>query len=157
MKPSVYLETSIIGYIASRPGRDIITAANQQVSREWWDNHRDRFELYLSQAVIKECSKGDPVAAQERLRLLDGISHLEVTRPVQKLAKTLSRSVSLPAKAKVDALHMAVAAVHGMEYLLTWNCAHIANAEFHDRLVEACEAAGFDLPKICTPQQLMGG
>lgn len=157
MKPTVYVETSIIGYVASRPSRDLITAANQQISREWWDNHRDRFELFVSQAVIKECSKGDPDAAQERLRLLEGMSHLELTKSVQKLAKTLARSVSLPVKARVDALHIAASAVHGVEYLLTWNCAHIANAELHDRLAQACKAAGFALSKICTPQQLMGG
>lgn len=157
MKPTVYLETSILGYVASRPSRDLVTAANQQITRDWWENHRSRFDLFISQAVVQECSKGDPIAAQERLDLLKGISHLQLTKPVQKLAKALVRRVSLPAKARIDALHIAVSAVHRAEYLLTWNCTHIANMELRDRIVKACEVAGFAAPKICTPPELMGG
>lgn len=156
MKPTVYLETSIIGYVTSRPSRDLITAANQQMTHEWWNDHRGRYDLYISQAVIQECSAGDPVAAQERLRLLVGLSHLELTKPVRKLARRLIGRTSLPEKAKIDALHIAVTAVHRVEYPLTWNCTHIANASLRSRIEKACMASGFAAPTICTPQELMG-
>jgi hypothetical protein len=156
MKPTVYIETSIIGYVTSRPSRDLITAANQQMTHEWWNDHRERYDLFISQAVIEECSKGDPVAAQERLDLLNGIQELDLTDDVQKLAMRLFTSLSLPAKARIDSVHIAVTAANGIDYLLTWNCTHIANAMLRKRIIEVCEASGFASPTICTPQEMMG-
>lgn len=156
MKPTVYLETSIIGYVASRPSRDLITAANQQISHDWWHNHRGRYEIFISQAVINECSKGDPDAAQERLVLLSGIPELEVTNDVERLAAHIFDFVRLPEKARVDALHIAVSASNGIDYLLTWNCTHIANAELRGPINEACRSLGLRAPIICTPQELLG-
>ena len=157
MKSTVYLETSIIGYLASRPSRDLITAANQQLTRDWWDHQRERYDHYLSEAVIAECSAGDPQAAQERLALLNGIPVLDVTGAAEDLADTLLHRVPLPESAVVDALHIAIATVNGLDYLLTWNCTHIANAILQPHIVATCRSYGFESPTICTPQQLMEG
>lgn len=155
MNATVYLETSIIGYLASRPSRDLITAANQQLTREWWESHRGKYDLYLSEPVVVECSAGDPNAARDRLDLLANIPVLDVTEDAESLANRLVREVPLPEKAKIDALHIAVATVNGIDYLLTWNCKHLANAALHGSIESVCTSAGFKPPTICTPQQLM--
>lgn len=124
MKPTVYLETSIIGYLTSRPSRDLITAANQQLTHEWWNEHRESFDVFVSQFVIDECGEGDAGAAQQRLDVLTGVRQLDTTEDVEYVAVELVKQVPLPEKAVVDALHIAVATVHGMDYLLTWNCTH---------------------------------
>jgi predicted nucleic acid-binding protein len=155
--PSVYLETSVIGYLASRPGSDLVFAANQLLTLQWWNDHRDRFELFVSQAVIDECSAGDPVAAGERLVFLEGIPVLAIDIDIDTeiLARDLLRRVGLPAKAALDAVHIATAARHKMDYLLTWNCKHIANPSFRRKMEEVIEDAGFVPPVICTPQELV--
>ena len=155
MSSTVYLETSIIGYLTSRPSRDLITAANQQLTHDWWNDHRQNFDLFISQFVINECSDGDPVAAQERLDVLADIRQLDVTDEVDNLAEELLKQVPLPEKAEVDALHIAVATVHGIELLLTWNCTHIANAALRPRIEAICRSLGYEPPTICTPQELM--
>lgn len=155
MKRTVYLETSIIGYLASRPSRDLLTAANQQLTHDWWIDHRGSFELRISQFVLNECNAGDPTAAQERSQFLDGLPLLAHSEEIQLLADELVRQVPLPNQAEVDALHIATAAVHGVDYLLTWNCKHIANASFRGRIEAICHAVGYDSPTICTPQELM--
>jgi hypothetical protein len=154
-KSSVYLETSFIGYLASRPSRDLITAANQQLTHEWWNTQRSKYELVIATPVLAECGRGDPAAADERLLCLAGIPVLDVTADVNELAARLVAQVPLPPQAKIDALHIAVAAMHKVPYLLTWNCAHIANAALFHRRV--CRQSGAVLPVVCTPQQLMEG
>jgi hypothetical protein len=155
MKPTVYLETSIIGYLTSRPSRDLITAANQQLTHEWWNDHRESFDIFVSQFVIDECGEGDAGAAQERLDVLTDIRQLDTTEDVENVAVELVKQVPLPEKAGVDALHIAVATVHGMEYLLTWNCTHIANAALRPQIEAVCRSFGYEPPTICTPQELM--
>ena len=155
MKPSIYLETSVIGCLAMRLSGVLRIAANQQVTREWWDNHRQRFELFVSRYVIDECSDGDPHAAQERLVLLDGIPLLEVRDTADTLAKALLEGVPLPPKATIDAYHISVAAVHGVEFLVTWNCKHIANPALRARIEFVCRQLGYEPPVICTPQELL--
>ncbi len=155
MKATVYLETSIIGYAASRPSRDLITAANQQLTREWWESCRAKYDLYLSEAVVVECSAGDPSAARDRLDLLVDVTVLDVTDEAESLAGKLVRVVPLPEKAKIDALHIAIATVNGIDYLLTWNCKHIANAALQQGIESVCRSDGYEPPTICTPQQLM--
>lgn len=155
MNSSVYIETSIIGYLASRPSRDLITAANQQITHDWWVDHRGQYQLYVSEAVINECSAGDPQAADVRLKSMENIPVLDITSEAEQLAEELMNDVPLPAKAQVDALHIAIATTNGIEYLLTWNCAHIANAALQDKIEDVCRNAGFEPPTICTPQQLM--
>jgi hypothetical protein len=157
MNATIYLETSIIGYLASRPSRDLITAANQQLTREWWDDHREKYDLYVAEPVVAECSAGDPQAAQQRLELIGAIPVLDVTQDAEDLAKELVKQIPLPENAEIDALHIGIATVNGINYLLTWNCAHIANAAWQAQIEAICRAAGFEPPTICTPQQLMEG
>jgi predicted nucleic acid-binding protein len=154
---SVYLETTIIGYLTSRPSRDLIVAAHQQLTRDWWDRHRTSYELFVSEAVIAECGAGDPQAAQERLDFLNGLPVLDVSREAELLAESLIRGVPLPDKAAIDALHVALATVNGIDFVLTWNCTHIANAALQHKIESVCRAAGYNPPIICTPQQLMEG
>ncbi len=156
MKPTVYLETTIIGYLAMRPSRDLLVAASQQVTHQWWDNARGDFELRASRFVVNECSAGDPVAAQERLVHLAGIPLLELSDEVNKLGALLLAGAGLPKRAQIDALHVSTAAVHGIEYLLTWNCKHIASPVFRPRMERTCREAGYEPPVICNPQELLG-
>ena len=155
MKPTVYIETTIIGYLAMRMSRDLLTAANQQMTRDWWDNHRQKYEVLISRFVSDECSSGDPTAAQERQVYLQGLPMLEVSEEVDALAEALVKDVPLPAKATLDAYHISVAAVNGIEYLLTWNCRHIANAALRTRIEGVCRDLRCEPPVICTPQELM--
>ncbi len=113
---SVYLETSVIGYSASRPGSDIVFASNRLLTLRWWDDHRERFDLFVSEAVVDECSAGDPVAASERLVFLDEIPVLAINSDTQILAQDLLRRVGLPPKAAIDAIHIAIAAQNKMDY-----------------------------------------
>lgn len=155
MKPSVYLETTIIGYLAMRVSGILRIAANHETTRDWWDNHRQRFELFVSRYVVDECSGGNPVAARERLVLLDGIPLLEISDAVILLAESLLHNVPFPAKAAVDAYHISVAAMNGVQYLLTWNCKHIANPSLRPRIEFLCREMGYEPPVICTPLELL--
>jgi hypothetical protein len=130
-------------------------AANQEATRSWWDTSRPNFDLFVSQVVVDEASSGDIEAARRRLTMIDGLPELDVSDEVEALAGHLLAGAALPEKAKVDALHIAVAAVHGMDYLLTWNCKHIANATKRPLIEAICRAAGYEPPVICTPLELM--
>lgn len=156
MSFKVYIETTIVSYLTARPNRDLIIAAHQQLTQEWWETRRANFDLYASQVVIRESSAGDAEMAQKRLEALDGIALLSVSQEAVVLARTLVEKGPIPEKAEVDALHIAVAASHGMDYLLTWNCKHIANAEMQTGIGKLCRAAGFEPPVICTPEELLG-
>ena len=156
MKPKVYLETTIISCLAAKPSRDIIIAAHQELTNEWWDKRRKRFDLFVSQLVIQEAKAGDKDAAKKRMGILESIPLLELNEEVILLARILMDEV-IPPKAVEDALHIAVAAIHGMDYLLTWNCKHIANAEKEHAIAAVCRSNNFEPPIICTPEELMGG
>jgi hypothetical protein len=155
MKPTVYLETTVIGYLAMRGSNILRVAANQQTTRDWWDSHRAEFDLFVSRLVVGECSRGDPVAAQERLVYLEGIPLLEVPQEADLLAESLLAGVPLPEKAATDALHISAAAVNGIQFLLTWNCRHIANPSFRPGIERVCREMGCEAPVICTPQELL--
>jgi hypothetical protein len=154
VKPKVYLETTVVSYLTAAPSRDIVQAAHQQVTREWWER-RDRFDLFVSQAVLTEAGKGDAKAAKRRLTALESVAVLEVSTEAGVLAERFLRIRALPRKAAIDALHIAVAVVNGMDYVLTWNCTHIANAAIRLRIEEVCRDAEFQPPVICTPEELM--
>ena len=156
MKPKVYLETTIISYLAARPSRDIIIAAHQELTSEWWENRRRRFDLFVSQLVIQEAKAGDKDVAQKRLGILESIPLIDLNDNVISFARILMDKV-IPPKAVEDALHIAVATIHGMDYLLTWNCKHIANAEKEHAITAVCRSNNFEPPIICTPEELMGG
>jgi hypothetical protein len=155
MKPKVYLETTIPSLLTAWPSRDLIIAADQQVTRDWWRTRRRDFELFVSQVVLDEAEEGDKTAAAARLAEIRGLPILEVNDDVEKVARAVLDSGMIPPKASNDALHLAVAAVHRMHFLLTWNCRHLANAAISGQLAAACRQAGFEMPVICTPKELM--
>jgi predicted nucleic acid-binding protein len=156
MKARVYIETSMVSYLTAKPSRDIVAAAHQQISLDWWERRRHDFDLVTSLLVVNEARMGNPEAATRRLAVLEGILLLEVTAAAQKLAVTIVQKGLLPQAAYPDALHIATAAVHQVEYLLTWNCNHIANAEILPRIAFICEPFGVALPYVCTPEELLG-
>lgn len=156
-KESVYIETTVVSYLTAWLSRDLIRAAHQQITQEWWHHRRNDFELFVSAFVINEASAGDTEAAEKRLEALADIALLDVNLDVENLAKKLIAHKALPRKAVTDALHIAVAAVHGINYLLSWNCKHIANAEMQRAIEKVCEEQGYKCPKICTPEELLGG
>jgi hypothetical protein len=155
MKLKVYIETTIPSYLASHPSRDLIIAGHQALTYQWWKK-RDEFDLYISQFVIAECTAGDPKMAAKRLDLLNDIPILEIPDEVSSLSKKLVRNGPLPQKAETDALHISIAAANAMDYLLTWNCRHIANAAMQRSIHNLCREAGFEPPVICTPEELLG-
>lgn len=156
MKSRVYIETTVPSYLTAWPSRDLVRAAHQQITREWWSG-RGGFDLYSSRLVVRECEAGDPMAAADRLAALAGIPLLEQTQDAAVLSEALLRDVPLPERASADALHIAVAAVHGIDYLLTWNCAHLANVTLRPRIEAVCRALGYEPPLICTPEELPCG
>jgi hypothetical protein len=152
-KPRVYVETSVISYLTALPGRDLLLAAHQQVTREWWSG-RDRFDLLVSEAVLEEIARGDAVAAARRVAAIDGIPVLSATVAAQTLARGFIEAAAMPSKAAIDAAHVAIASTHGVDFLVTWNCTHIANAAVREKIEAVCRAAGFRPPVICTPLEL---
>ncbi|MDQ3557329.1 MAG: type II toxin-antitoxin system VapC family toxin [Gemmatimonadota bacterium] len=157
MGARVYVETSILGYLTARPSRDLIVAGHQQLTHEWWQLRRPLFEIFVSELVLEEAGRGDAEIAARRLRVLDGVSQLEIRADAVELSRALVQRGPLPSKAAADALHIAIAAVHGAEYLLTWNCKHIANAEMRPLIDRICREQGYEPPVLCTPEELMGG
>jgi hypothetical protein len=155
--PRVYLETSFVSYLtAPRASRDPIAAAHQQITIEWWSRRRTDFELSVSQVVLDEARVGDPAASESRLEAITSLPRLQVSDSAVELARTILARGLLPPKAFPDALHIAIATVHQVDYLLTWNCKHIANVEILPRIAAVCGELGHTLPIICTPEELLG-
>ncbi len=157
MKRSVYLESTVPSYLAAAPSRDLLIAAHQQVTSEWWRTQRPGFQPYISQFVVDEIARGDADVAKRRLDVVSGIPLLEITDEVLRLASALVASRIIPKRAGTDAAHIAVAAIHGIDFLMTWNCKHIANAAMIRTVEGVCREQGFDCPVMCTPEELMGG
>ena len=156
MKARLYLETSVVSYLASRPSRDLIVAAHQALSLEWWDARRRDFDIVASVYVLEECAQGDADAAQRRLALIEDVAIVPVSAQTEALAAALLAGSALPREARLDALHIACAALNGVDYLLTWNCKHIANFERLPAVERICRDNGYEPPRICTPAELMG-
>ncbi len=156
MKPKVYLETTIVSYLTARPSRDVVMAAMIQQTNDWWARQREKFELFVSEPVFREAAKGDVVAARRRTEVLRTLNVLPATDQSLRLARSFLAHFAMPAKAADDALHVAIAASHGLSYLLTWNCRHIANATMRPRLEALCLLENLRCPLICTPPELMG-
>ena len=155
MKPTVYIETTIIGYLTTRPSRNVIMAGHQESTRLWWESHRNRFHLMGSQVVVRESSAGDQDAAADRLALLTEIELLEVLQIDVDLAERLLEAGALPAKAADDALHVAIAATNQLKYLLTWNLKHINNPATKPLIEKTIRESGYTPPVICTPDELL--
>jgi len=149
---AIYVETSIVGYLTARSASNVVFEARQELTRRWWQQRREGFDLYISQLVLDEAGAGDPAAAADRLCLLEGLPLLGESAEADRLADLLVARHLLPAKATADALHVAMAATAGVDYLLTWNCKHIANADLLPALYETLRAEGFP-PLIVTPEE----
>jgi hypothetical protein len=150
---TVYVETTIVSYLTARPSRDVVLAAHQALTRDWWRG-RGSYQLRVSQLVLDEVAAGDPLIRARRLRALRGIRVLWLTDPAIRLAKELVRQGALPEKATVDAFHIGIAAAHRVTYLLTWNCKHLANATMRGTIEAICRSEGLHPPIICTPEEL---
>ncbi len=153
----VYIETSIVSYATAWPSRDIQIAALQQQARDWWMKERPKFDVVTSQLTLNEASAGDASAAAERLELLDGLPLLDIDPAAETLADRLIAAHTMPEKARIDALHVAVSAMGGVKYLLTLNCKHIANAHELPRIYQILRSEGFGDLLICTPSEFLGG
>jgi hypothetical protein len=157
MKPRVYLETTIVSYLASKPSRDLITAAHQQITHDWWETRLTDFEIYISQFVLDEAGAGDAEVAAKRLALLTSFPLLDATTEALDLARALVERGAIPPRKAADAAHIAVATVHHVQFLLTWNCTHLANAEIWAQVQVICATLGYAAPIVCTPEELLGG
>ncbi|MBS0265746.1 MAG: type II toxin-antitoxin system VapC family toxin [Planctomycetes bacterium] len=153
---TVYIETSIISYLRQKPSSQVVTAARQLLTHRWWNHERANYELVVSQYVIDEVSAGDPALAADRLLAIDGIPLLPNAPEIPEIAHEIMSLGVLPPKAQVDALHIAAVAHHGIQYLLTWNCKHIANARILPRIHGVLTSMGISIPIICTPEELLG-
>ena len=155
VKAKVYLETTVISYLTARASRDIVVAAHQELTRQWWDQRRSDYHLVVSEVILREAEAGDSEAAERRGAVVAGIDVLEVGAAALELAEKLVRRGAVPAVAAEDALHIAIAATNGVDYLLTWNCAHIANAAMRRAIDEVCIEQGFEPTVLCTPEELI--
>jgi len=155
-KSTLYLETTIPSYLAARPSRDLIIAAHQQITYEWWNNEKPKFNVYVSRVVLKEINEGDPYVASIRTNLLQGIKVLPVTDEISIIAEKYLSLLNIPKKSALDALHLAYAVLFNMDYLLTWNCKHLAHAEIRKKLKSYNDSVGLKTPEITTPNDLMG-
>jgi predicted nucleic acid-binding protein len=154
MKQTVYIETTVVSYLTAWPSRDIIRAAQQRITYDWWHTQRGHFDLVTPELVVLEASAGDPAAAKERLEALSNIKIAKSSAAAQELASALIARAALPRIAFRDAFHVAIAATNGVDFLLTWNCTHLANSILRDNIEETCLIAGFRPPAIGTPEQL---
>ena len=157
MKPRLYLETTIPSYLVSKPSRDLVTAAHQQITHQWWETRLTDFEVYISQFVMDEAGAGDAAVAAKRLALLGSFPLLDATAEAFELAKALVERGAIPPRKATDAAHIAVATVHRVQFLMTWNCTHLANAEVLAQVQAICLALGYVAPIVCTPEELLGG
>ena len=157
MKPRLYLETTIPSYLVARPSLDVRLLADQQATYEWWNLRRHEYDLFISETVLLEVSLGDAAFAAARLTALRDISLLRDVPVAAELTQRLLDEAIIPPKAADDATHLGLAAAHGMEYLLTWNCRHINNPMLRRRIERACAACGLECPVICSPVELMKG
>ncbi|MBI2952003.1 type II toxin-antitoxin system VapC family toxin [bacterium] len=154
-KQSVYIETTVVSYLTARPSRDLIVAAHQQVTVEWWENVLPLLDPFVSPIVIEEASRGDESAARERLARIEALPVLEVTDEIRDLADRYFERIQIPEKARGDAYHLALATYHGMDFLVSWNFTHILGARVRGALHEINTLRGITTPIICTPEELM--
>ena len=155
MKPTVYIETSVISYVTSRPSRDLVIAAHQQVTAEWWVKVLMLVDAFVSELVLEEAARGDEAAATRRLGRIESLPLLEATDEVDDLAQRYAKALGLPEKAMADAYLMALATWHGMDYVVSWNCTHIASGRVQKVLIAVNSTMDMQTPILCTPEELM--
>ncbi len=152
---SIYIESSVISYITARPSRDVVTSARQTVTLEWWEEYKDSFESFISDLVVEEISSGDLLAAKRRLSVIKKIPVLETTENATKLAKKLITERVVPESSAEDALHISIAAVQKIDFLLTWNFKHINNAYTRDKIAKVIMQWNYSCPVLCSPEELI--
>lgn len=152
----VYLESSFISYLVSRPSQNLIVAGHQQITTQWWSNRKDVFWCCISEAVLKEISMGDKIEVEKRLEIVKDMPILSASKEAESLAATILEKGIIPTKAAADAAHIALSAVHQIDYLLTWNCKHLANAQIIRRIKTVFAEQGVEIPYVCTPEELLG-
>jgi hypothetical protein len=156
MKEKVYIETSVISYFTSKTSADIIIAGRQEITRKKWPHILDVFDAYISALVLQESEQGDTEAVQKRLKAIANIPILAITDVAEELASILILEGPIPEKSPEDALHISIATINGMDYLVTWNFAHINNAQIKSKIVSTIEKHGYRCPLICSPEELLG-
>lgn len=149
------METTIPSYLVARSTRDVVQMARQQITRDWWERCRGSHELYTSQIVLDEAGAGDTAMARARLELLAPLPLLEISEAVLLFARQILDGGLLPPEADRDAAHIATATVHGLDALLSLNFRHLVNVSIQARLRRLALGEGYDLPAICTPEELM--
>ncbi len=154
-KPIAYIETSVVSYLTARKSRDVIVTAYQEVTREWWRVALTAFELVASELVRTEAGAGNEIAARARLKALESAALIDITEDAEYLARRLLDQGAVPQQAAADAAHIAIAVTSGVDYLVTWNFRHIANAAMRSQIEQVCREAGYEPPVICTPNELM--
>lgn len=157
MKPPLYVEMSVVSYLTARPSRDLVTAARQQITAQWWASRRSRYDLFVSPLVLEEAELGDAAAAAARMDVLRDLALVTPSLEADALAESLMQETPLPKKAAADAVHIAVATTAGAEYLLTWNFKHIANPVLREQIGRVCRKSGYEPPTLCTPEDLLEG
>jgi hypothetical protein len=155
VKARLYIETTIPSYLVARPSRDLRMAAYPQTTTEWWDQKRNLYDLFISDVVLREIRRGERAMAEARLNAVEGLRVLAANDLAARITRVLLSEQIIPHIATDDAAHVGVAAAHGMEFLLTWNCRHINNPAILRRIETACEQLGVGCPVICTPSELM--
>lgn len=156
MKETVYIETSVVSYYTSKPSRDLVIAGRQEITREKWPEILKTFEPHISALVVQEAEHGDAEAAQKRLSAISKMPVLSISDEAERLASLLIKDGPIPEQYPEDALHIALATVNGMDYLLTWNFTHINNAQMKAKIISLVEAEGYLCPTICSPEELLG-
>jgi len=155
MKPTVYIESTIVSYLTAKPSRDLIVAAHQQITNEWWDLIRPEVDCFTSPFVLQEISSGNEEAANKRIKIVKDLRVLELNKEIQKLAKNYFDSLDIPEKARLDASHLATAVWHEIDYLLSWNCKHIVSGRVKRVLEKINADLNIKTPVLCTPEELM--
>ena len=156
MEQKVYVETTIVSYYTVRPNKDLVIAARQEITHEVWPILQEKFILFISALAIQEASRGNTEAARKRLSAISGIPVLEISREARELAESLINTGAIPAESEEDALHIGVASINGMDFLLTWNFSHINNAFKKSQIIRTIEERGFVPPEICSPEEFLG-
>jgi hypothetical protein len=154
-KRKVYIESSVISYFANRRSTNLIVAAYQEITYEWWETEINKFDCFISQFVIDEISQGDDNAAAARLKVIESFPIVELSDEVKELAYHYLSEINIPRKAQLDAFHIAASVVNGMDYILSWNFHHMANVFIKEKIRKLNMSLGYSTPEICTPEELI--
>ena len=155
MQQKLYIETSVVSYLTAQRSRDLLIAARQEATAELWSKLQSGFTGYVSTLVHQEAQKGDPEQARKRIDALSSFIILDIDKEAQMLADHILSVKAIPAEYPDDALHMAVAAVNGMDVLITWNFAHLNNPIARTKIRQIVEDNGYQCPEVCSPEELL--